>query len=124
MFRKELGAVLSLFVMACLPVGAAHHENVTVVMNTSQGEIRIELFTEQAPVTSGNFLKLVDGGHFDGTSFYRVVTYENDNGNPKIEVIQGGLGDRESPFEPIAHESTKNTGLLHTPFFNGKCKLF
>ncbi len=114
MFRNKLSAVLSLFVMACLPAGAAHHLNVTVVMNTSQGEIQIELFTEKAPVTTSNFLKLVDGGHFDGTSFYRVVTYENDNGNPKIEVIQGGLGDRESPFEPIAHETTKESGIPHT----------
>jgi peptidyl-prolyl cis-trans isomerase A (cyclophilin A) len=114
MFRNKLSAILSLFAMACLPVGAAHHLNVTVVMDTSQGEIQIELFTEQAPVTASNFLKLVDGGHFDGSSFYRVVTYENDNGNPKIEVIQGGLGDRDSPFEPIAHETTKESGIPHT----------
>lgn len=114
MFRNRLSVILSLFVMACLPVGAAHHLNVTVVMNTSQGEIQIELFTEQAPITTSNFLNLVDGGHFDGSSFYRVVTFENDNGNPKIEVIQGGLGDRQSPFEPIAHETTKESGIPHT----------
>ena len=83
-------------------------------MATSLGDIEIDLYPDKAPLTAGNFLRLVDGGHLDGGSFYRVVTYENDNGNPKIEVIQGGLGgERESPFEPIAHETTAQTGILH-----------
>jgi peptidyl-prolyl cis-trans isomerase A (cyclophilin A) len=82
-------------------------------MTTSQGDIEIDLYTDKAPITAGNFLKLADGEHLDGTSFYRVVTYENDNGNPKIEVIQGGRGDEESPFPPIGHETTEQTGILH-----------
>ena len=67
-----------------------------------------------APVTAGNFLKLVENGDMDGGSFYRVVTFENDNGNPKIEVIQGGLGDRSEGFDTIDHETTEQTGILHT----------
>ena len=86
---------------------------VSVVVTTTQGDITIALYPEKAPVTVANFLRYVDGEHYDGASFYRVVTYENDNGAPKIEVIQGGLGDAESPFPPIAHETTKDTGLLH-----------
>ena len=42
------------------------------------------------------------------------MRYANDNGKPKIEVIQGGLGDAESPLSPIAHETTAQTGVLHT----------
>ncbi len=85
-----------------------------VAMTTGQGDIEIELYLDKAPITAGNFLRLVEGGHLDGGTFYRVVTYENDNGNPKIEVIQGGLGgERESPFDPIPHETTKQTGILH-----------
>ena len=85
-----------------------------IVMTTSQGAIEIELYTDKAPVTVRNFLRLIDGKHLDGGSFYRVVNYENDNGNPKIEVIQGGVGDRDVPFAPIAHESTDVTGISHT----------
>lgn len=114
MIRKTLIGLFSLTLVSQPNIFAAHHLNVNLVMSTSEGDIEIELFTEQAPVTTSNFLKLVDGGHFDGSSFYRVVTYDNDNGNPKIEVIQGGLGDRESPFEPIAHETTKESGISHT----------
>lgn len=88
---------------------------VNVAMLTSEGEIGIDLYLEKAPLTAGNFLRLVDGKHLDGGSFYRVVTYENDNGNPGIEVVQGGLGgEQESPFPPIGHESTEQTGILHT----------
>jgi peptidyl-prolyl cis-trans isomerase A (cyclophilin A) len=82
-------------------------------MATSQGDIEIDLYLDKAPLTVGNFLKLADGKHLDGSSFYRVVTYENDNGNPKIEVIQGGRGGEESPFAPIDHETTEQTGILH-----------
>jgi peptidyl-prolyl cis-trans isomerase A (cyclophilin A) len=95
-------------------VGVADEGTVRITMTTSQGNIEIDLYMNKAPVTAGNFLQLVDGEHLDGGSFYRVVTYENDNGNPKIEVIQGGLGDeRESPFAPIDHETTEQTGILH-----------
>ncbi len=82
-------------------------------MTTSQGDIEVDLYVNKAPITAGNFLKLVEGEHLDGGSFYRVVTYENDNGNPRIEVIQGGLGDEESPLPPIDHETTEQTDILH-----------
>lgn len=103
--------------MLCLNVSAAYagDEIARVLMVTGEGNIDIELYLDKAPLTAENFLALVDGGHLDGASFYRVVTYENDNGKPKIEVIQGGLGEeKESPFEPIAHETTEQTGILHT----------
>lgn len=84
-----------------------------VTMATSEGDILIELYPDRAPVTVANFLRLVDGGHLDGSMFYRVVSPANDNGSPVISVIQGGLGDREGPFAPIPHETTADTGLLH-----------
>lgn len=113
MIRNTFFGLITLTVLSLPNAFADHHNNVRVVMSTSQGDIEIDLFMEQAPITAGNFLKLVDGAHFDGASFYRVVSYENDNGNPKIEVIQGGLGDAESPFDPIGHETTEQTGILH-----------
>jgi len=85
-----------------------------VVMETEQGNIEIELYLDKAPVTAGNFLRLVDNGDLDGATFYRVVTYDNDRGSPKIEVIQGGLGDASEGFETIDHETTEQTGIRHT----------
>lgn len=105
------------FTVLALAAGAlanADEGTATVIMSTSEGDIRIELYLDKAPITAGNFLKLVDDGSMDGGSFYRVVTLQNDNGKPKIEVIQGGLGDAGDHFDTIAHESTEQTGLLHT----------
>lgn len=102
-------------VVLALAAGAhADDGTVRIVMSTGEGDIGIDLYLEKAPVTAGNFLKLVDNGDLDGGSFYRVVTYENDNGSPKIEVIQGGLGDAGDGFDTIEHETTEQTGILHT----------
>lgn len=54
---------------------------VTVVMETSAGEIELALDGERAPISVANFLKYADTGAYDGTIFHRVV--EN-------FVIQGG----------------------------------
>ena len=86
---------------------------VRVIMATALGDIEIELYPDKAPVTAGNFLALVDGDHLDGASFYRTVSPANDNGRPVISVVQGGIGDAEGLFPPIAHETTAETGLLH-----------
>ena len=94
---------------------AAPRETVTtnIAFKTSKGDIIIELYNQIAPITVDNFLRHLDGGYYDGSSFYRTVTYQNDNGTPKIEVIQGGLGDTDKPFPAISHESTNITKLTH-----------
>jgi peptidyl-prolyl cis-trans isomerase B (cyclophilin B) len=43
-------------------------------MNTSQGEIEIELFDEDAPKTVENFRTLAAKGFYDGLTFHRVIT--------------------------------------------------
>ncbi|MDH3266502.1 MAG: peptidylprolyl isomerase [Gammaproteobacteria bacterium] len=102
-----------LVLMIVLVSTAASAEGVKVLMTTRLGDIEIEVDTAAAPITATNFLRLVDGEYLDGGSFYRVVSPQNDNGSPVIAVIQGGLADAESPFPPIAHETTADTGLLH-----------
>lgn len=94
---------------------AAPRETVTtnIAFKTSKGDIIIELYNQIAPITVDNFLRHLDGGHYDGSSFYRTVTHQNDNGSPMIEVIQGGLGDIDKPFPAISHESTNITKLKH-----------
>lgn len=112
---KTTNALLSLLLLSFVPAVNADEGTVRVTMTTSQGDIEIDLYMDKAPITAGNFLKLSEGEHLDGGSFYRVVTYKNDNGHPRIEVIQGGLGDEgQSPFDPVNHETTEQTGILHT----------
>jgi cyclophilin family peptidyl-prolyl cis-trans isomerase len=45
-----------------------------VVMETSMGTIKLELFQDKAPITVENFLKYVDAKHYDGTIFHRVIS--------------------------------------------------
>jgi len=89
---------------------------IEALLKTSVGEIRFELYPEKAPKTVANFLKYVDGGHFEGGSFYRVVRMDNQEQNTvKIEVIQGGLleSGTSTKYDPIPLERTSVTGLRH-----------
>lgn len=62
-------------------------ENVHVLFELSSGdEIEVELFREYAPTTVDNFLRYVDEGFYDGTTFHRVIVNS---------VLQGGGGIRE-----------------------------
>lgn len=45
----------------------------TVTLNTSEGDIRIELFPEHAPESVENFLAYVENGFYDGLIFHRVI---------------------------------------------------
>ena len=51
----------------------ADSKNPIVNMSTSQGNIRIELDAEKAPVTTQNFVDYVSAGHYDGMIFHRVI---------------------------------------------------
>ncbi len=48
-------------------------KNPMVVLETSMGNIKIELFADKAPETVKNFLSYVDDKHYDGTVFHRVM---------------------------------------------------
>ena len=85
----------------------------TVVLETELGAIEIEVFEAAAPLSSGSFLAFVDGGHLDGGAFYRTVSPGNDNGQPPISVIQGGVTDEREYPAPVAHETTDMTGIRH-----------
>ena len=42
-------------------------------LETSLGDMEIELFVDQMPLTAGNFLKLAKAGFYDGLHFHRVI---------------------------------------------------
>jgi peptidyl-prolyl cis-trans isomerase A (cyclophilin A) len=92
--------------------------NPIVQMKTELGEIKIEIYEKQAPITSNNFLRYVDNKLYDGTTFFRTVTMDNQPTKEqptavKILVIQGGQVDKAKEYPPIEHETTDKTGLRH-----------
>ena len=47
--------------------------DVSAVMHTSKGDIKLRLFAAKAPVTVANFVNLVQRGYYDGLTFHRVI---------------------------------------------------
>ena len=87
-----------------------------VLILTEIGTIELELYREKAPATANNFIRYVKEGRFQGATFYRTVTMDNQPDSPvKIQVVQGGLYEDDHPamLSPISHERTDQTGILH-----------
>lgn len=102
------------FVILCFSCKKDPQSIVQIV--TELGEIDVEIFMKEAPETASNFLKLIDKGVYEETSFYRVVRMDNQPDSPvKIEVIQGGLkvDSLIDHYDPIIHETTEVTGITH-----------
>lgn len=75
-----------------------------VVLTTNFGEIKIELFNEEAPITTANFLEYVKSGFYDGTIFHRVI--------PGFMVQGGGmLPGMEEKDGNAAIQNEANNGL-------------
>jgi cyclophilin family peptidyl-prolyl cis-trans isomerase len=83
---------------------ASQDKNPVVVMETSGGTIKIELFQDKAPITVKNFLQYVDDKHYDGTLFHRVI---------KDFMIQGGGHDKQMKLKPTraAIKNESSNGL-------------
>ena len=101
---------------------SCHSKNFTtphIEIQTSQGDIEIELYPQQAPKTVTAFLSYVDSGYYNNSNFYRVLNDENQPSNaPKTELIQGGIWKTKNKIATalhgIPHETTQQTKILHT----------
>lgn len=82
-------------------------KNPTVRLSTSMGDVTIELYPEQAPVSVSNFLAYVDSDFYKGTVFHRVI--------PGF-MIQGGGFTAEMGQKPTraAIKNEADNGLLNT----------
>lgn len=98
---RALALILGLALQAQAPLQPANPANPIVVLETSLGDIVIELRQDRAPVSVQNFLAYARSGHYDGTIFHRVL---------KGFMIQGGgyTPDLESrpTRPPIRNEAT------------------
>src|ERR1043165_3275262 len=80
---------------------SAQDKNPVVLMDTSMGKIKIELFADKAPLTVKNFLQYVEDKHYDGTIFHRVIADFMIQGGG----MEPGLKEKRTR-EPIKNEST------------------
>lgn len=71
-----------------------------VVLATTHGDVTLELFPKDAPLTVDNFLAYVDAGFYDGTIFHRIV--------PGFVIQGGGLTEgfeEKATRAPIKNEA-------------------
>jgi len=103
-------SLLALGILAlALDVGdsaaAAGKRNPMVLLSTSMGDIKIELYPDKAPVTVKNFLDYVKAGYYDGTTFHRVI--------PDFMIQGGGLTPdmQEKTGQRAAIKNESDNGL-------------
>jgi cyclophilin family peptidyl-prolyl cis-trans isomerase len=82
------------------PVETPAAANPQVVIATSMGDIKVELFADKAPVTVKNFLSYADKGTYDGTIFHRVILGFMIQGGG----MEPGLKEKQ-PDPPIRNEA-------------------
>jgi peptidyl-prolyl cis-trans isomerase A (cyclophilin A) len=100
-----------LVILACgLPIlcagvsGAAESavRNPVVLMETSLGNVKLELFAKEAPISVKNFLDYVTGGFYDGTVYHRVI--------PGFMIQGGGFSAdlKQKPTNPPIKNEADN----------------
>lgn len=65
---------------------------VIVKLETTQGNIVIQLYEKEMPITTGNFKKLVEEGFYDGIIFHRVIEGFMLQGGDPLGTGAGGPG--------------------------------
>ena len=91
--------------------------NPTATLETSLGNVEVELFTDQMPVTAGNFIELAKAGFYDGLHFHRVIDgfmiqfgcpHSRDPNSPRA-------GTGESPNGTIQDEHPADAKISNEP---------
>ena len=109
-----INVILLIFASCSHPTYKEPH----VLIETSFGDIEIELYSGKAPKSVAAFLSYVDSGFYKKSSFYRVLKEENQpSASFKSELIQGGIWQtnykKGISLPGIPHEPTNKTGITH-----------
>ena len=117
-------------------------KNYRVTIETSKGNIELELYPQYAPKTVNNFVFLAKNGFYDGVSFHRVISNFMIQGGDPTGSGRGGPGysfEDEFKGNPLKHEakviSMANAGAntngsqffithLPTPHLDGRHTVF
>ena len=81
--------------------------NPTALLETSLGNIKVELFTDKMPLTANNFIKLAESGFYDGLHFHRVIDGF---------MLQFGCPNSKDPKSPLAGTGDGPDGTIQDEF--------
>jgi len=106
MLRKLFHSMFITLLLGC-SIASAADKNPMVLMETSMGNIKIELFAKEAPLSVKNFLDYASSGFYKDTVFHRVI--------PNFMAQGGGLTaelqpkpDNKPPIKNEAGNGLKN----------------
>lgn len=102
--NKSILARVSTVLAFTFFAAAVMAENTWVKMQTSKGDIYLELYPDKAPLSVANFLAYANEGFYDGTVFHRVISTFMIQGGGYTESLE-----RKATKEPIQNEA--NNGL-------------
>ena len=138
-------AIMAAFLFINTNGGAFAMEGKTVVLETTQGNIEIELMPGIAPKTCENFTTLVEKGYYNGITFHRVIKGFMIQGGDPTGTGRGGESCWGKPFEdevskdvvfdkpgilamanagPCTNGSQFFITTIPTPWLNGKHTIF
>lgn len=107
MKKLFLMTVLTVLTSALATQNLLAEENPSAIIHTSLGDIQIELFTKEAPVSVENFIGYAESGAYDGTIFHRVIShFMIQGGGFTPDMVKKPTGD------PIGNEASN--GLSNT----------
>ncbi len=102
-FNKTTTALFAFILISfvCMQLNSAY-ANPKVLMETSKGNITIELYEKETPTTVKNFLKYVENGFYEGLIFHRVI--------PNFMIQGGGFDSKDNKkptLPPIRNEARR-----------------
>jgi peptidyl-prolyl cis-trans isomerase B (cyclophilin B) len=107
--------IITVMLLLCLTgttLAFAQNDDKIVIFHTEFGHLAIELFSDDAPNTTENFLKLAESGFYDETIFHRIIKgFMIQGGDPNSKDSdqskwgQGDAGyDLAAEFNNLVHE--------------------
>lgn len=90
--------LIAIFIMLSINI-YAKETNLHVVLETTQGNIEIELFEEVAPLAVENFITHIKNGYYDGIIFHRIIKNFMIQGGDPTGTGRGGESIWKKPFK-------------------------
>lgn len=84
--------LILILIVACNKTPEVNGMHTLILLETTMGKIKIELFDDTMPITSGNFKKLISQGFYDNVTFHRVIPSFMIQGGDPTGTGAGGPG--------------------------------
>ena len=116
--------ILLLLLMIFSLTLSADSKNPHIVLQTTQGNIELELYPQVAPLAVENFMTHIKNGYYNGVAFHRIIKGFMIQGGDPTETGRGGKSIWGKPFkDEFKGKTFDKAGILAManagPYTNG-----